>query len=88
VFTVQPTVSLEGMDPTKESASVYADVSTVADQGLNPATVTVGIVALGIVAVAGSATAVYYEVRHLVVLWLSRWGPAGTYTAAAAAQSV
>lgn len=62
VFTVQPTVYFEGMDPTVESASMYADVDTVKQAGLNPATVTVGIVALGIVAVAGSATAIYYEV--------------------------
>lgn len=62
VFTVQPNVYFEGMDPTVESASLYADEASMKQQGLNPATVTVGIVALGIVAVAGSATAIYYEV--------------------------
>jgi hypothetical protein len=50
------------MDPSTESASMYADEDTMEKQALNPATVTVGIVALGIVAVAGSATAIYYEV--------------------------
>jgi hypothetical protein len=63
VFTVQPTVYFEGMDPATESASMYQDVDLIASGPLNPATVTVGIVALGIVAVAGSATAIYYEVR-------------------------
>jgi hypothetical protein len=61
VFTVQPTVYFEGQDPSVESASVLEDSNKV--EPLNPATVTVGIVALGIVAVAGSATAIYYEVR-------------------------
>jgi streptogramin lyase len=63
VFTVQPTVYFEGMDPATESASMYQDVDLMPAGQLNPATVTVGIVALGIVAVAGSATAIYYEVR-------------------------
>ena len=63
MFTVQPTVYFEGQDPTVDSASVYdVDISNK-PEALNPATVTVGIVALGIVAVAGSATAIYYEVR-------------------------
>jgi hypothetical protein len=66
---VQPTVYFEGMDPTKESASVYTDAALVANEGLNPATVTVGIVALGIVAVAGSATAIYYEVGMSCCSW-------------------
>lgn len=64
MFTVQPTVYFEGMDPSVESASVYGDDTAAADAPLNPATVSVGIVALGIVAVAGSATAIYYEVRR------------------------
>ena len=63
VFTVQPNVYFDGMDPSKEEASLYADESTMKQEALNPATVTIGIVALGIVAVAGSATAIYYEVR-------------------------
>lgn len=62
MFTVQPTVYFEGMDPATESASLYTDVDSVPAGQLNPATITVGIVALGIVAVAGSATAIYYEV--------------------------
>eukprot|EP00775_Hariotina_reticulata_P013089 gene13089-13216_t len=58
VFTVQPTVYFEGMDPTKESASVYTDASSVADEGLNPATSVIGLAAFwvvlgGIVGVAG-----------------------------------
>lgn len=68
VFTVQPNVYFEGMDPSTESASMYADESTMKEAPLNPATVTVGIVALGIVAVAGSATAIYYEVGLWVLL--------------------
>eukprot|EP00878_Enallax_costatus_P024376 GHUV01026011.1.p1 GENE.GHUV01026011.1~~GHUV01026011.1.p1 ORF type:complete len:110 (+),score=34.01 GHUV01026011.1:599-928(+) len=78
VFTVQPTVYFEGMDPTTESASVYTDVDSVKQQGLNPATVTVGIVALGIVAVAGSATAIYYEsVIGLAAFWVVLGGLVG-----------
>jgi len=68
VFTVQPNVYFEGMDPSTESASMYADESTMKPEALNPATVTVGIVALGIVAVAGSATAIYYEVGALLLI--------------------
>jgi hypothetical protein len=66
VFTVQPTVYFEGMDPATESASMYQDVDLMPSGPLNPATVTVGIVALGIVAVAGSATAIYYEVSFII----------------------
>lgn len=60
VFTVQPNVYFEGQDPTQESASMYA--TGVEEGPINPATVTIGIVAVGIVAVAGTATAIYYEV--------------------------
>jgi hypothetical protein len=69
VFTVQPNVYFEGMDPSTESASMYADEATMKEAPLNPATVTVGIVALGIVAVAGSATAIYYEVGDSMPWW-------------------
>lgn len=68
MFTVQPNVYFEGMDPVTESASMYADVDSMPAGQLNPATVTVGIVALGIVAVAGSATAIYYEVGGWLVV--------------------
>eukprot|EP00882_Tetradesmus_deserticola_P018363 GHRQ01019725.1.p1 GENE.GHRQ01019725.1~~GHRQ01019725.1.p1 ORF type:complete len:133 (+),score=50.27 GHRQ01019725.1:264-662(+) len=78
VFTVQPTVYFEGMDPATESASMYQDVDLMPSGPLNPATVTVGIVALGIVAVAGSATAIYYEsVIGLAAFWVVLGGLVG-----------
>jgi nitrite reductase/ring-hydroxylating ferredoxin subunit len=78
VFTVQPNVYFEGMDPNTDTASVYADESTMKAEALNPATVTVGIVALGIVAVAGSATAIYYEsVLGLAAFWVFLGGLVG-----------
>ncbi|KAF8062044.1 OVA1 [Scenedesmus sp. PABB004] len=78
VFTVQPTVYFEGMDPATESASMYTDVDSMPPGALNPATVTVGIVALGIVAVAGSATAIYYEsVIGLAAFWVVLGGLVG-----------
>ncbi|WIA17977.1 hypothetical protein OEZ85_009466 [Tetradesmus obliquus] len=78
VFTVQPTVYFEGMDPATESASMYQDVDLMPSGPLNPATVTVGIVALGIVAVAGSATAIYYEtVIGLAAFWVVLGGIVG-----------
>lgn len=65
VFSVQPTVYFEGQDPTVEAASLY---STGPSEKLNPATVTVGILAVGILGVAGTATALYFEVRRR--LWV------------------
>lgn len=68
VFSVQPTVYFEGQDPSVESASLY---SSGPSEKLNPATVTVGILAVGIVGVAGTATALYYEsVAGLAGFWL------------------
>lgn len=58
VFTVQPTVYFEGMDPTKESASMYDQA--VGEQKQNPAVVVTGILAVGALAVAGTAVAVYF----------------------------
>lgn len=74
VFTVQPNVYFEGQDPLTQSASVY---SFGVDQKLNPATVTVGILAVGIVGVAGTATALYVEsIGLLVGFWLVLGGVA------------
>lgn len=70
VFTVQPTVYFEGMDPTKESASVYADV-TGGKPAFNPVVVITGIVAVGATAVAGTAFAIYYEnLTALIAFWV------------------
>ncbi|GFR51543.1 hypothetical protein Agub_g13961 [Astrephomene gubernaculifera] len=70
VFTVQPTVYFEGMDPTKESASVYADVSGGAEE-FNPVVLITGIVAVGMTAVAGTAFAIYYEnLTALIAFWV------------------
>ncbi|PNH10611.1 hypothetical protein TSOC_002659 [Tetrabaena socialis] len=68
IFTVQPTVYFEGMDPTKESASVYADVTAPA--AINPVVVLAGVLAVGAVAVAGTAFAIYYEnLNALIAFW-------------------
>lgn len=57
VFTTQPVVYFEGMDPTREAATVYG----AGKSKFNPAVVATGAVALGIVAVAGTAVAIYSE---------------------------
>ncbi|KAI8471338.1 MAG: rieske [2Fe-2S] protein [Monoraphidium minutum] len=68
VFSVQPTVYFEGQDPLVEAASVY---STGPASKLDPAIVTVGILAVGIVGVAGTATALYLEdVKLLAAFWV------------------
>jgi len=79
VFTVQPSVYFEGQDPSLESASVYATAAPGAAKAkLNPATVAVGAAALGIVAVAGTATAIYYESQlALGLFWLVLGGSVG-----------
>lgn len=77
VFTVQPSVYFEGQDPSVESASMYA-ISGPEKVKLNPATVAVGAAALGIVAVAGTATAIYYESQlALGLFWLVLGGSVG-----------
>ncbi|KAG2429409.1 hypothetical protein HYH02_014064 [Chlamydomonas schloesseri] len=69
VFTVQPTVYFEGMDPTKESASLLQDGNT--GEGTNPVVVLIGIVGLGMTAVAGTAFAIYYEnLTALIAFWI------------------
>lgn len=60
VFSVQPTVYFEGMDPTKESANVYTTPMSEAGS-FNPTIVATAAVAAGIVAVAGTATFIYFE---------------------------
>ncbi len=71
---MQPNVYFEGQDPVTQSASVY---SYGVGEKLNPATVTVGILAVGIVGVAGTATALYLEVGFVfwgvVVGWVDGW---------------
>lgn len=57
VFTVQPNVYFEGMDPTKESATVYTTDMT--EQKKNPAVIIAGVLAVGVSAVAGTALIVY-----------------------------
>lgn len=77
VFTVQPSVYFEGQDPSTESASMYATSGPLKEK-LNPATVAVGAAALGIVAVAGTATAIYYESQlALGLFWLVLGGSVG-----------
>lgn len=74
VFSVQPTVYFEGQDPTVEAASVYASGPS---SKLDPAIVTAGILAVGIVGVAGTATALYYEsVVALAAFWVVLGGAA------------
>lgn len=73
MFTVQPTVYFEGMDPRFESASVYGSAGGTGEK-LNPGVVSVGILAVGIIGVAGTATALFYEVRRVCACVLFRHG--------------
>lgn len=76
VFTVQPTVYFEGMDPTKEAATVYGSGATK----FNPAVIATGIVAVGIVAVAGTAVAIYSEnIALLAGFWVVLGGAAAYF---------
>ena len=76
VFTVQPTVYFEGMDPARESASVYAAGPAAP---FNPAVLATGVIATGIVAVAGTGSAIYFENwLALGVFWAILGGVAGT----------
>jgi len=75
VFTVQPTVYFEGMDPTQEAASLYQDGPK---QGLNPVVVLATTLGVGAVAVAGTALAIYSENLYaLGAFWLVLGGAAG-----------
>ena len=76
MFTVQPTVYFEGMDPARESASVYAAGPAAP---FNPAVLGTGVIATGIVAVAGTGSAIYFEDWVLLGLfWAVLGGVAGT----------
>jgi hypothetical protein len=69
IFTVQPTVYFEGMDPSKEAASLYSD--STAPEPINPVVAITGIVAVGMTAVAGTAFAIYYEnLTALIAFWV------------------
>lgn len=57
VFTVQPNVYFEGMDPSKEQASVYQDGPK--DAAVNPAVALTTVLAFGALAVAGTAVCAY-----------------------------
>lgn len=73
VFTIQPTVYFEGMDPTKESASLLQDGPTQA--GINPAVALASTVGLGAVAVAGTALCILNENwTALGVFWVALGG--------------
>ncbi|KAG2489115.1 hypothetical protein HYH03_012341 [Edaphochlamys debaryana] len=79
VFSVQPTVYFEGMDPNKEAASLYADEKMVPSQQ-NPVVILTGIVALGATAVAGTAISIYFEsLPALIGTWVSLGGAAVFY---------
>jgi nitrite reductase/ring-hydroxylating ferredoxin subunit len=56
VFTVQPNVYFEGMDPSKEQASVYQEGPK---EALNPAVAATTVLAFGALAVAGTAVCAY-----------------------------
>lgn len=78
VFSVQPTVYFEGMDPSKESASERQGGPR---QGLDPVIVGTGVLALGMVAVAGTAICIYYEDVYLLGAFWTALGGA-TFVAA------
>lgn len=73
VFGVEPVMYLEGTEPGTpvqdgEESSVFGD-------GLNPAVVISSTLAVAIVAVAGTATALYYEsLIALAALWITLFG--------------
>lgn len=75
VFSVGPTVYFEGMDPTKEAASLRQ--SGPVTEGINPAVAVTTTVAVGAVAVAGTAVAVWQEnLALLAALWIGLGGAA------------
>ncbi|MEW5314693.1 MAG: hypothetical protein WDW38_006166 [Sanguina aurantia] len=58
VFTVQPTVYFEGMDPTSEAASA---MQVGPAQGFDPIVVGTALLALGIIGAIGTSVALYFE---------------------------
>ena len=75
IFSVNPTVYFEGMDPTKEAANIYQQGPT---SGPNAAVALTATVAVGIVAVIGTASILYMEDYVLLgVFWLVLGGGAG-----------
>lgn len=59
VFTVQPNVYFEGMDPAEESATIYTTPVGMGEAKQNPAITLAAVLAVGAVAVAGAALAAY-----------------------------
>lgn len=79
VFTVQPTVYFEGMDPTKESANVYTDV-VVPTGKIDPVVAIATTVGVGAVAVSGTALCIYSEnLVALGALWVFLGGLVGLF---------
>lgn len=79
VFSVQPTVYFDGMDPTKESASLLQDGPGY--NKLNPGVAIPAITLLGILAVLGTGICIYLEDLTLLAGF---WAVLGGGTAYAA----
>jgi cobalamin biosynthesis protein CobD/CbiB len=78
---VQPTVYFEGMDPAKESASLYMESTEKAVQGVNPAVAIATTAGVGALAVAGTAVCIYFENLALLGVFWAVLGGAGAYVA-------
>ena len=78
VFGVEPEMYLEGTEP---GTPIAEESDGNAEGKISPATVLSGTVAVAIVAVAGSATALYYEsLPALAALWIALFGGAAYAT--------
>ena len=73
VFGLEPRVYYEGSEAGSQSVEKTTSASSL--QGMNPATVLIGTIAVAIVAVSGTALAIYYEsIPGLIVFWVVLFG--------------
>ena len=70
VYGVEPKMYIQGTDPDA-SPNLEEEATTSAVKNVSPATLVAGIVAVGIVAVAGTGVCVFYQNWvGLAVFWL------------------
>ena len=73
VFGLEPRVYIEGSEPGEQSIGKTTSTSSL--RGMNPVTLLVGTIAVAIVAVSGTALAIYYEsIPGLIVFWVVLFG--------------
>ncbi|GFH27635.1 rieske [2Fe-2S] protein [Haematococcus lacustris] len=80
VFTVQPTVYFEGMDPAEEQASLYMEATKTSGK-LDPVVAIATTAGVGAFAVAGTAVCIYLENLPLLGVFWAVLGSAAAYTA-------